>query len=345
MVSPIFSQEQTCPICSTKFKVQRIRSSALRVLRRDTDFCVIYEGANPLVYSVWVCPQCHFAATDQHFQDPLSDFQLDRLKKGLSLFKGDEPDFSGERTWDVVIRSCELAIRTAQIYHAKASYLGALFLRAAWACRFAGKQTQEKDFIAGAADQYQKAYEGESNDTRVSEPKMLYLIGELNRRAGHPREAILWFSRAVRHPGIKREAEVDRLARDQWLLAKNEAKELEDSGQMPPEETESSAGQSESQALASDPAATSGTVNPLPSGNRPTVNMLVHLYQDQVTWLQGITNKAYEQHHRLLEKAAVVRAVLDAVSQVEIPADRLQDEVVLREYLVQALSSPIRKPD
>lgn len=344
MVSPVFSQEQTCPVCSTNFKVQRVRSSTLRVLRRDTDFCVIYEGVNPLIYSVWVCPECHYAATDQHFHNPLSDFQLDRLKKGLSLFKGEEPDFSGERSWDTVIRSYELAIRTAQIYHAKASYMGALFLRAAWACRFAGKQTQEKEFITGAADQYQKAYEGE-HDARASEAKMLYLIGELNRRAGRPKEAIMWFSRAVRHPGIKREAEVDRLTRDQWLLAKNEAKDLADSEETGPEDTKSSGEQPEPLAVAPNLAAPSGTVNASPSGNRPLVNMLVNLYQDQVTWLQGITNKAYEKHHRLLEKAAVVRAVLDAFSQVEIPAERLQNEDALREYLVQTLSAPTRKTD
>jgi uncharacterized protein (DUF2225 family) len=343
MVSPVFAQEQTCPVCATKFSVQRVRSSALRIARRDTDYCIYYEGPNPFIYSVWVCPECHYAATDQQFNITFSDFQIDRLKKGLDLLKRTEPDFSGERNWDTVIRGCELAIRTAQIYQAKTSYLGALFLRAAWACRFAGQPAREKEFISEAANQYQKAYEGDSHHTKTSEPKMLYLIGELHRRAGRPKESIIWYSRAVSHPNAKQEAEVERLARDQWFIAKSEAKALAELTENASEDTDESSELSESTLNSSSPEAVvipdaaADTVTPSPVKSRPMVSMMMQVYQDQATWLQATTNKAYDQHHQILEKTTIVRAILDAVNQIEIPPASLKDEQSLREFLQQCL--------
>lgn len=345
LVSPIFSQEQTCPVCEKKFTVQRVRMSAQRVARRDTDFCIHYEGVNPLMYSIWVCPECHFAATDQHFRTELSDFQLDRLRKGLSLFKGTEPDFSTPTDWATVLRGYELAIRSGQIYHMKASQLAVLFLRAAWVCRFAEKPDQEKQFIKEAVALYQQAYEKESTGGLTGEPKLLYLIGELHRRAGNPKEAVMWFSRAVRHPGVKQNAEIERLARDQWLTAKEEAKAMELGDNPNNQEETSPEGEEAAQGIDSNTPPPGGDPTSEPEedetfpkyANRPKVNMMATIYQDQNNWLQSLTNRAHESHRVILEKTAIVRAVLDAAGSLEVPSEALSGEKTLRDYLVKVL--------
>ena len=49
---------------------------------------------------------------------------------------------------------------------------------------------------------------------------MSYLLGELAFRLGDPAKAIRWFERTLRSEGIEGHAELQRLAHDRWIDAR-----------------------------------------------------------------------------------------------------------------------------
>jgi len=329
MTSPYFTQEKTCPVCQTKFHVTRVRSSAYSVMRRDTDFHVTYHGINPTYYTVWVCPQCNYAAPDRNFEETLRPAELERLTKGLPLLKSEEPDFSGERNPQVAMRTYELAIRTAQLRNAGPGFQAGLFLKAAWLCRELQDNDLEHEYLSQACKLYEQSFSTESGGAgKLSEPGLMYLIGELNRRTANYSQAVQWFSRAVSHPLIKKEAEIERLSRDQWALAREQAKE---NPQV--EQGQSAANTGSELAARLDAPAIEKETGPVSKQqikrDRFKNKLFASLYTDQIEWLQKISNNCHAEKKAFIERESIIRAVLDAVMETcpEVPPGKSEDEL------------------
>lgn len=309
---PFFELEKTCPVCQKKFKITRVRSSACVVMRRDTDFYVKYKDINPTYYSIWVCPHCHYAALDKKFSGPLSDGEKKRLSKTLALLHREEPDLSGIRDADKALRAVELALQTAQIIRASHASLASLYLMGAWFARDKGDKELEQKYLEQARDHYTFSYERETLREKISDVRLMYIIGELNRRTGRLREAINWFSRVVRHPEIKREPEIERLARDQWELAREEL-------HRGTEIAADSPASSEEEEKEKAPAATgekteTGIPFSEPASRRTKTAYSFTLYRDQVEWLQKLSENSAG-----ISRDAVLRALLDAVKETAGP--------------------------
>ncbi len=340
--NPYFEQQKICPVCQNKFTVTRVRSSACFVVARDTDFYVKYRDINPLLYSIWVCPNCQYANSDRDFNEPLRPAELERLKKGLALLRSEEPDFSGERTPQVGLRSLELAIRTAQIRQAPAIVQAGLFLRAAWICRELGKTETEMKYIEQAKNLYQQSFEKEwgRQTAKMSDCRIMYLIGELNRRLGNYEEAVKWFSRTAVHKAIKNEPEINRLVRDQWEIAR-EAYKKQQSGKLQEQgPTEGEGGKArESTESKKDPESIgdgkTGILQPKSRGSK--VKMFLSLYTDQVEWLKTTANRCYDRHKVFMEKETVARAILDAVMEAFPEVDDFKSEEELKNIVLRKL--------
>lgn len=68
-------------------------------------------------------------------------------------------------------------------------------------------------------DEYVKVYEKDGiagNDARL-----MYLIGELNRRIGEYSVAVMWFSRLINDQKIM-DAAMIRAAREQWVILREQ---------------------------------------------------------------------------------------------------------------------------
>ena len=50
MVEGLYNKEVVCPVCSQKFQATKVKARACKVKSRDSDFCVHYEGINPILY-------------------------------------------------------------------------------------------------------------------------------------------------------------------------------------------------------------------------------------------------------------------------------------------------------
>ncbi|MHB8172143.1 MAG: DUF2225 domain-containing protein [Thermincolia bacterium] len=338
ITSPCFVQEKTCPICQTKFQITRVRSSTYSVLKRETDFNVTYNGINPSYYAVWVCPQCNYAATDRVFEETLRPAEFDRLAKGLPLLKTEEPDFSGERLAQVSLRSFELAIRTAQLKSAGPGSQAGLFLKAAWLCRELENNQLEREYLDQARQHYEKSFHSEMGGAgKLSEAGLMYLIGELNRRTGNYNEAVKWFSRAVAHPLVKKEAEILRLAREQWQLSREEAK-----GQLQDEENVTSEDGTEKPSEATDEVTTASpgqtAVKPNIKRQRFKSKMFATLYTDQLEWLQAVSNQCHNEKNAFVERETVIRAALDAIMELCSEALAASSEEELKNNFISALT-------
>lgn len=222
MAEPLYDKEIRCPICKNIFHTKKVRTSAVRLEKRDEDFCVYYNGENPIYYAVFACPNCGYAALESIFQE-ISPKGKNIITSKVSS-KWVQRDFGKERTVYKAIEVYKLAILCGQLLNYKKGILGILCLRLAWLYRYIAEM-REFHFLEHALICLEDAFRYEPLPIgNLDEVSLLYLLGELNRRLNKYDEAINWFNKAVNNRAIKRKRKLDILAREQWRLAKEEYK-------------------------------------------------------------------------------------------------------------------------
>ncbi|HLY67603.1 MAG TPA: DUF2225 domain-containing protein, partial [Chloroflexota bacterium] len=63
----MWKKDIKCPNCRQTFHAWNVRSQAINVSGRDSDFRNQYVGVDPNWYAVWVCPNCNLAAYADDF--------------------------------------------------------------------------------------------------------------------------------------------------------------------------------------------------------------------------------------------------------------------------------------
>lgn len=226
MENYLYDKELACPICSQKHTTKKARLRKIPVDRKDSDFHIWYKEVNPVFYNVWVCPNCGFSATESEHK-PLNVDQKARILKHISV-KWTKRDFGGIRTMDQAVESHKLAILNGQLMGKAKGYLGGLCLRLAWLYR-ESENPEEHTYLKYALQHLEEAYTDEDFPIAgLDEVSLAYLIGELKRMLGQPKEAIFWYNRALEHPDIKNKRLIQLKARDQWQTAKEEYNRLKE---------------------------------------------------------------------------------------------------------------------
>lgn len=222
MNDSLYTKKVTCPICSRQFSSMKAKINSCKVEKKDEDFCTHYEDLNPMYYEIFVCPFCGYAASESSFGN-LTEAE----KKILSdAFAGRMVgrSFCTQRSLEDAIAACKLAIYTAELREAKASVLAGLCLKLAWFYRFAGDKKEEV-FLSYALKNYLEAFNKEELPIgNLNEISIMYLLGELSRRLGRYNDAVVWFGKAVASPERGENPRIEKLAREQWILAKEQHK-------------------------------------------------------------------------------------------------------------------------
>lgn len=216
----IYDKEVTCPICSETFMVTKVKSRACKVKERDTDFCVHYEGINPLFYDAWVCENCGYAAlADKFFEITHGEAQI-IIKKITPKWK--KRSFNGERNIDTAIEAFKLVLLNHQFRAVKASELAKVCIRIAWLYRFKGnEEKKEKEFLSYALKYYSEAYEKENFPMdKLDESTCIYIIAELHTRIGNYEDAVKWFSRLISSAEARKKPALMEAARDRYHMVK-----------------------------------------------------------------------------------------------------------------------------
>ncbi|MNC40508.1 hypothetical protein D3C75_892220 [compost metagenome] len=129
-----------------------------------------------------------------------------------------ERDYGGERSWEDALQSYKLALLCAQIKEEKVRLISGLLHHIAWLYREKKDVEQERRFLQFALDSYIQVYETEKE---VNNARLMYLIGELNRRLSNYHEAVRWFSRVINDKSIMDSAMI-RASREQWVVTRED---------------------------------------------------------------------------------------------------------------------------
>ncbi|NLL06283.1 MAG: DUF2225 domain-containing protein [Clostridiaceae bacterium] len=220
MKDSLYSKEIKCPACEKKIEVTKVKSKACVVSSRDTDFCTYYESINPILYDVWVCEHCGYAAQEERFEE-LTYIEAKKIKNNITpLWKSRK--FIGERDIESALETFKLALYNLQIIGAKSSDLAKVCIRIAWLYRLK-KDEREYDFLKFALGFYTEAFDKETFPIKkFDEYTCMYLIGELSRRVGLFDESILWFNKLISSPMARTKKTLIESAREQYYLAKEQ---------------------------------------------------------------------------------------------------------------------------
>lgn len=217
MVEPLYQIKVTCLHCENEFQTSRVRPSFKKAVATESDFNVRYKDINPDYYVVKVCPHCGFASTE-NFSDKFTARQKAEYRNRL----GDNwtmRDYGGKRNWSESLQTYKLALLCAQIKEEKDRIVAGLLHHIAWLYREKGDIEQERRFLGYALDSYVKVFELEGVD--VNNARLMYLLGELNRRLGNYHEAVRWFSRVINDKKIM-DSGMIRASREQWAQTRED---------------------------------------------------------------------------------------------------------------------------
>ncbi|NEW08419.1 DUF2225 domain-containing protein [Paenibacillus sp. SYP-B3998] len=217
MFEPLYDISVTCTYCTGIYKTKKVRPSFKKAFKTDADFCLYYKDINPDYYIVRICPFCGYAHTE-NFSDKWKPAQKEmfssRVAKNWSM-----RNYCEDRTWEVALQSYKLALLSAQIKEEKPRLVAGLLHHIAWLYRDCNNWEQEKRFLNFALDAYVSVYETEGTD--INNARLMYLIGELNRRLSNYQEAVKWFSRIINDRKIM-DASMIRASREQWMVTRED---------------------------------------------------------------------------------------------------------------------------
>lgn len=227
----IWEKEVSCPICGNSFITHNYRTKSLNIINKESDFHEIYEVINPLVFDMWVCPECYYAAKKEDFEN-IDVKLIERFVKDRSLRKkiAENADFKLMRNYETGIISYELAINCYENRKPSSAFLGSLYLKAAWIAREKGDSDKEKKYLTEVAARYEQSLSvGEKTGGQLSELGLIYLLGEIYRRVGDIDKAGKYFMRVISDVESKNEKAILRMATDQMELVKEtkKAEEME----------------------------------------------------------------------------------------------------------------------
>jgi uncharacterized protein (DUF2225 family) len=227
-LEPLYKIKVTCINCDNVFQTSRVRPSFKRAVKSDADFCNYYKNENPDFYVVRICPSCGFASTE-HSADRLSDAQRNKFRDTIgSRFV--QKDYGDTRDWHVALETYKFALLCAQTIGEKERIIASLLHHIAWLHRYKDNVEQEQRFLTYSLESYIRVYENEGINGK--DARLMYLIGELNRRIGAYNDAVKWFSRVINDKRIV-DAAMIRASREQWKLLREE---MMNDGQALPEE-------------------------------------------------------------------------------------------------------------
>ena len=228
-----YSKKLICPICKSHFQTTKIKSEKVKIERKDTDLFRYFKSENPYFYEINVCPSCGFSYSD-NFNQELDTAAIGKFLKTVSL-QWKKQDYTGKRNVTQAIETYKLALLTAQTIDLNENIIASILLRISWLNRLIGNSNEEKRFMKGAVDFFEKTYSTSMlhSDKSMSSEMMVYLLGELNYRLGQYDESIKWFNIGItkyaRSPYAKKQT-IDMM-RNRWMDIKEEMKnQTEQSG-------------------------------------------------------------------------------------------------------------------
>lgn len=218
MIDSLYNKSLVCPVCQKKIEVTKVKAKDCIVSSRDTDFCVYYEGVNPIFYDVWVCGNCGYAAQGEKFEE-ISYRDVKAIKEGITRHWKSR-SFTGERDIEKALEAFKLALFNLTKMDAKPIDYAKVCMRIAWLYRMK-EDKREMEFLRYALKYYSETFENERFPVgKLDEYTCMYMIGELERRVGNYNDAVVWFNKVISSPEARKNKLLIENAREQYHLTK-----------------------------------------------------------------------------------------------------------------------------
>ena len=215
-VKELFDKTMECTCCKQDFVTKKVRTSRLRLEKRDEDFLNYYKTENPIKYNIFVCPNCGFAAYESKYETIKQD-QINIIQSNVTL-NWVQRDFGGVRSNGKAMETYKLALYQGTLLGYSKLEIANICLNIGWLYRME-EDEEEKRFISLARNKFIDAYNDESlSGTNMTEEKLTYLIAELSRRIGDKETALSWFNTCLSSAAIKMNPALEEMAREQWRL-------------------------------------------------------------------------------------------------------------------------------
>jgi hypothetical protein len=202
MCALMIEKTVTCPNCGAPVEM-RIARTTNRLGGRAADFRPVAEGGQPVAQLVHTCPWCGLSGEERAFAEQVDDRLRTLIAQRLTPLVRAEPPAASRRH--------EFAAWLAEWRGRPAGTVAQYHLSAAWCCE---DPAAEADHRRRAIAHFERALAQDELGGR-ERVVFTYLVGELHRRLGHPREAAEWFGRAEDLARAGEEAWVEALARRQ----------------------------------------------------------------------------------------------------------------------------------
>lgn len=197
-----------CNCCKKRFTTYKVRPNRYKVVDQDTDFMPIYEGLNPLLYEVAVCPHCGYAyhksmtRTFGPFMQLIKEIYIKELKKPMDICK--------ERTLEDAIVSYKLAYLVSRASMEDSLIMANFAVKIAWLYRLKEDHPSELRYLQAAREFYSKSFAS----NKEGEERLQYLCSELSLRIGDYEEAKKGFSRLISGKDVS--SKYQKIARNRW---------------------------------------------------------------------------------------------------------------------------------
>lgn len=213
-----YQAKAKCLYCDHDFTTTKVRTSKARVIKRDSDFCIHYDGPNPLFYDIIICPACGFAFYNSYRK--LSSHQRKKLEEAY-ISKIKVTNMVGERSLEEALHAFKLAVLTASIIGERKFITANLALKLAWLYRMIEDHDQELRFLKLALVDYLDMMANEDIEQEgVDEDRLIYLLADLYSRLDHYVEARKLFSQLITGKDVS--PRYKSLAIDRWQDYKKE---------------------------------------------------------------------------------------------------------------------------
>jgi len=208
----LYDKEVTCPSCDHVFNARTVKTSAYRVLKKESDFFTIYTVINPYFYYVWLCNVCGYTSMKSDFEK-IKNSQIELVQNKISV-KWHGKKYPEIYDVHMAIERYKLALLNYVVMDSKSSKKAMTCLKIAWMYRITEESENEQTFLKQSLEGFNDAYFNESFPFYgMNKFTVMYLIGELNRRTSNFDEALRWFSNVITTPNVS--LKLKELAKDQ----------------------------------------------------------------------------------------------------------------------------------
>lgn len=211
-----YNKEMACPLCSELFMTTKVRKSKIQIAGQDTDLRPLYKDdqINPTFYHAHVCFHCGFSFTEDF--SPYFAPGTKELIRSSVCAQWVKQDYSGERSPSKAIKSFKLALYSGTLKKENPLTLAGLAMRTAWIYRDLHDKQEEKRFLSIAVREYEEAFLTDKGSEKMSDIKILYLLGELNWQLGQFENAVTFFSKVIERQHGSNEKNLLKMARERW---------------------------------------------------------------------------------------------------------------------------------